>query len=418
MPSSTVSLPRISLLALPRHIVRRAGLDASPAATTAPELTPVLLWTMAVTCAAAVANLYYNQPLLAQTARSLGVGAGQVAILPTVAQLGFAAGVFFLAPLGDVVERRRLILGMVGLLILSLVSAALAPNLAVLTAANLAIGVTSVISTLVMPFAVSLSSPHERGKTVGTIASAMLLGILLSRSFSGVVGGIYGWRVMYWIATGLMVLLGVVLAKQMPATRPSETMRYGELLRSMLKLAQSEPQLRAATINGMLLYGALSAFWASLIFFLESPAYHQGPAAAGLFGLIGAASALAAPAMGRLSDRRGPKLLVGVMILALLLGYAELWLCGTNVWGLILGVAIIDVAAQSATISNQAAIYGLAPGAHSRLYTVYRSAYSIGGAAGAYLGLYGWSVAGWNGVCGVAVGMLLLALGLHVAGRK
>ncbi len=378
-----------------------------------PTLTPALRTTMAVACGLAIANLYYNQPLLAQIARSLHLTQRQVGILPTLTQAGFAIGVFFIAPLGDVLERRRLILTMLALVTLSLIAAAIAPSLPCLAVASLAIGVTSVISTLVLPFAVALSSPNERGATVGSIASAMLIGILLSRTLSGAIGQVAGWRVMYAIAACLMIALAFTLRALLPRSQPAARLAYGPLLRSMLGFLRTQPVLREATLNGMTCYAALSAFWATLVFLVEGPAYRYGPAAAGLFGVVAAGGALLVPRIGKLADRYSPRLLVGVATASMLAGYVLLWAFGTHLWGLVAGVIVLDMANQAATVSNQASVYSLSSEAHSRLYTVYRASFSLGGSVGAYLGVWGWSVWGWNGVCGVGVTLLTIALVLH-----
>ncbi len=384
----------------------------APAAT-ATQLTRSLLTTMAMACGLAVANLYYNQPLLPEVARTFDASVRQVGILPMLTQSGFALGVFLLAPLGDTTERRRLILIMLALVTASLLGAALAPNLGVLAVASFAIGVTSVISTQVLPFAVALGRPHERGKTVGSIASAMLLGVLLSRTLSGFVGEYFGWRVMYGVAALLMVGLAVAMKSLLPRSEPAVAMPYHQLIHSMWHLTREHALLRQATLNGMLLYGALSVFWATLVFWVESPAYNFGPAAAGLFGLVGALGALGAPLTGRLADRRSPRVLVGFAATAMLVGFLVLWAYGTHLAGLIAGVIVLDLAAQIGTISNQATVYSLPPEAHSRLYTVYRASYSLGGSVGAFCGVYMWSLYGWNGVCALGSGLVTTALACH-----
>jgi predicted MFS family arabinose efflux permease len=378
-----------------------------------PELTRALLMTMAVACGLGIANLYYNQPLLPQIARSLHVTIRQVGSLPVLAQVGFGIGVFFIAPLGDLFERRRLILTMLALVTLATTAAAFAPNLTCLAVASFAIGITSVISTLVMPFAVALSRPEERGKTVGTIASALLIGVLLSRTLSGVVGEMFGWRVMYGIAGVLMIALVLLMRALLPRSPAGTAMPYRRLLISLFHLFRQEAVLREATVNGMLCYGALSAFWATLVFYVESPVYGYGAAVAGMFGLVAALCALAAPLIGKLTDQRSPRLIVGWAVAFMLLGFVELWCIGEHLWGLIVGVILLDLAAQCATISNQVSVYSLAPEAQSRLYTVYRAAYSVGGALGAFLGVYAWSLYHWNGVCAVGCTLLALALLLH-----
>jgi predicted MFS family arabinose efflux permease len=218
---------------------------------------------------------------------------------------------------------------------------------------------------------------------------------------------------MYGIAAVLMIALALTLRALLPRSRPAASLSYGRLLSSMLGFLKTEAILREATLNGMLLYGALSAFWATLAFLVEGPAYRYGPAVAGMFGLVAAGGALTAPFVGRLADGRSPRFLVGVATGTMLIGFLTLLAVGAHLWGLIAGVIVLDVAAQAATISNQASVYSLAAEAHSRLYTVYRAAYSLGGALGAYLGAYGWSVARWPGVCVVGISLLTVALALH-----
>lgn len=381
-------------------------------------LTPALLATMAIACALGVANNYYCQPLLVAIARSLGTTDRAIGSVPTLTQVGMGIGILLLAPLGDKVERRRLILTTTLLCAASLVVISLAPSLFLLQLASLAVGLSSVVSTLILPFAVSLGRPSERGRTVGTIVSAMLIGILLSRTISGVVGEHLGWRTMFGCASVLMLLMACVLRLLLPKSRPGVALPYGRLIASMLDLAREHRVLREATLNGVLLYGALSAFWASLVFFVESPAYGYGPSVVGLFGFVGAASATVAPLAGRLADRHDPRRLVGFAAGLMLLSYVLLAVFGAHLWGLVLGIVGLDLAAQAATISNQASVYSLPEPVHSRAYTVYRAAYSLGGAAGTFLGVWGWSVAGWTGVCAVGMGLILTALAFHALAQR
>lgn len=377
------------------------------------ELTRPLLLLMAAACGMAVANLYYNQPLLPQIGRSIEATERQLGLLPMLTQAGFALGVFLLAPLGDTTERRRLILIMLGLVTVSLAGAAVSPNLACLAVASFAIGITSVISTQVLPFAVSLARPEERGKTVGTIASAMLMGVLLSRTLSGFIGEHFGWRAMYGLACALMVGLAILMKTMLPASRPSVSLPYPRLLLSMWHLTREYPLLRQATLNGILLYGSLSAFWATLVFQVEGPNFHYGPAATGMFGLVAALGAMGAPLAGKWADSRSARTLVGFAAVSMFAGFLILWGFGEHLAGLIAGVIVLDLGAQIATVSNQATVYSLAPEAQSRMYTVYRACYSLGGSAGAYGGVWAWSLWGWSGVCGFGLSLLAVALGCH-----
>ncbi len=391
---------------------------STSACANASGLSRSQLVVMAAACGLGIANLYYCQPLLGQIQRSLHSSMAQAGSLAVYTQLGFAVSVFFLAPLGDILERRRLILFMLVLVTIALGCAACARDITVLEIASLAIGFTSVISTLVLPFAVSLADEHQRGETVGAIVGAMLIGILLSRTLSGAVGEMFGWRSVYGTASVLMVFLAISLRLLLPKNQPKASMGYGSLIKTMLGFIKTEPVLRESTLNGMLLYGALSAFWATLVFLVASPAYGYGPAAAGMFGLVAAGGAIIAPRIGKLADRISPHVTVAIATSVMVVAYGVLWLFGTNLVGLVAGVLLLDMAAQSATISNQTMVTGLHQEAQSRLYTVYRAAYSVGGSMGAYLGVVGWSVDRWNGVCAVGTAMVCTALVIHIVARK
>lgn len=382
------------------------------------SLTLPLLITMAIACGLGVANLMYCQPLLGQISRSLHVTEPQVGTIPTLTQIGFAVGVLFIAPLGDVLERRRLIMTMLVLVSISLLVMAWSPSLAILQIAAFSVGITSVISTLVIPFAVHLAYPSQKGQTVGFIASAMLMGLLLSRTVSGTVGELLGWHAMFAIAALFMAGLFFALWALLPKSQPSSSLPYPELLRSMFGIVREHRSLREATYNGYLVYAALTAFWTTLIFLVESPAYGWGSKVAGMFGLVGATSALMAPITGKLADRHSPRMLVGVCTSLMLASYVVLYFFGTNLVGLILGIIGLDIAAQSTTISNQATVYSLPGEIHSRAYTVYRAFYSFGGATGAALGTWAWKLGQWHGVCLAAIGLLVLALSLHAFAQR
>ena len=381
-----------------------------------------LVLTMAVACAISVANLYYNQPLLALMARSFGVTETQVGVIPTLSQIGYAVGLGLLAPLGDIRERRRLILVMLCAVSAALASAALSPTLSLLALASLTIGLTTVVPQMLIPFAVHLSPPAARGRTVGIMMGGLLLGILLSRTVAGFVGAGPGWRAMYWIGAGLMLVLAGVLRLLLPESHPPEhALTYGGLLRSVVRLAREQPVLREAALSGALLFAAFSAFWATLVFHLSSPAFRLGSEAAGLFGLVGAVGALAAPVIGRLADRHSPQFLVGLGTGITLASYLAFWAVGGSLWGLILGVVLLDLGVHAAQVSNQTRVYSLLPAATSRLNTVYMVAYFVGGSAGSLLGTLGWSAGRWNGVClvGVALtGTALLTHGLAAARKR
>jgi predicted MFS family arabinose efflux permease len=365
---------------------------------------------MAAASAVSVANIYYCQPLLSEIGRSLGVPDSTIGYLPMWTQAGVALGMLSFVPLGDMFPRRKLIVLMSLASAVTIATMALAPNLALVNAAGFALGLTSIVPHLILPFAANLAPPERRGQIVGTVLSGLLLGILLARVVSGFVGDLLGWRAMYWIATAAMLTLAATLRYTLPYDRPERSLRYPELVRSIAQLVRTQPVLREASIVGGMLFGAFSSFWATLIFFLATPPYHYGPRVAGAFGIVGAVGVLFAPWAGRLTDRRGPAFTVFLAILTAIASYAVFYATGREIWGLVLGVILLDVGVQAGHVANQTRIYALIPEARSRLNTVYMVSYFLGGALGSALGAYGWSRWGWAGVCAAGALQLLIAL--------
>lgn len=364
---------------------------------------------MAIACGMSVANGYYNQPLLAQIERSLDISVQQVGLMPMFTQIGIAIGVFLLVPLGDLVESRRLMMIMLCANAGALVAVALAPSLNWLIVSSLVMGITTVVPYLIPPFAAHLAAPQERGKVVGMITSGIFFGILLARTVSGFVGAAFGWRSMYAIASGLMIFLAIILLRFLPTSQPSSRMSYPQLIRSLWELVTQQPLLRQAAIVQAMLFGTFNAFWTTLIFLLESPSYHYGSQVAGLFGLIGVIGAMAAPLVGRLADRKGPRLAVGIAIAITLASWVVLWLFGYQLLGLIVGVILLDLGVQAGHVSNQALIYSLLPEARSRLNTVYVVLAFVGAAIGSSLAAYSWSVWQWQGVSILSLFMVFVA---------
>jgi predicted MFS family arabinose efflux permease len=381
-------------------------------------LSRPLVLLMAITCGITVANLYYNQPLLAQMAHDFHVTARQISSIALLTQVGTACGMLLFVPLGDITERRRLIVILLGAVTLALLLAASATGLAWLSLASLAIGLLSVIPHLIVPFAAQLARPEQRGQAVGSVMSGLLIGILLARTVSGSLGALFGWRAVYLLAAVLMVALALTLLRLLPRSRPSVALSYGGMLLSLTHLVRQQPLLRQAALIGALIFGAFSAFWTTLVFLLERAPYRYHPAsqAAGLFGLVGVVGAAAAPLVGRVADRYGPRFTLGVALMVLVGSYAVFALFGFALWGLILGVILLDFGVQSAHVSNQTRLYGLLPEARSRLNTVYMVCYFIGGSIGSALGAWGWSLAGWRGVCAAGLTLSGLALVVYALG--
>jgi predicted MFS family arabinose efflux permease len=336
---------------IPADLLRRRethGAGAGSGARASGRLTYVI----AVACGLSVANLYYNQPLLADIARTFGVSVRGVGAVPTFAQVGYAIGLLALVPLGDVVQRRRLVVTLLLLVSAALAAAALARSLAMLAAASLAVGVFTVVPQVLLPLAAQLSAPERRGRAVGTVMMGLLLGILLSRTFSGVLGERLGWRAVYWAACGAMLLLTVALGPLLPPHDVHADLTYAGLLRSVFEQVLRFPVLRQAMLNGALVFAGFSAFWATLVFRMEAPPFHLGARAAGMFGLVGAAGAMVAPAAGRLADRVAPRSIIAAASALLLLSFVVFWVGGSSLVGLAAGVFLLDVAVQAAQVTN------------------------------------------------------------------
>lgn len=391
---------------------------ATAAVSVSPGIPRRIVWLMGAACALIVANLYYLQPMLADVARSVQASESQVGIVATLAQVGYALGMLLLVPLGDALNRRTLIVASVLAVALALMALALAPNLVLLGVASLLVGVFTIGAQIIVPFAASLARPEERGRVIGTVMSGLLIGILLARTVSGLVSEAWGWRAMFWLAAATMLVLSVALRFSLPADAPRGELRYSQLLGSLWTLLRTQPVLREVSAFGGLAFGAFSAFWVTLVFHLELPPFQYGAAVAGLFGLVGVVGALAASVVGKLSDRMPARRISGITLTISLLSFVVFWLAGSWIWGLVVGVILLDLGVQATHISNQTRVFALIPEARSRLNTVYMVTYFVGGALGSTLGTFAWGAAGWAGVCFVGVVLVGAALLVYALGLR
>jgi predicted MFS family arabinose efflux permease len=384
-----------------------------------------LILLLAASAGLGVAALYYSQPMLGVLGADIGAPARTVGFVPTLTQLGYALGILLLAPLGDRFDRRRLILAKAAVLVLALLGAAFSPSIVPLLAASLVIGLTATLAQDVVPAAATLAPEAHRGRVVGTVMTGLLLGILLSRVLSGFVAEHFGWRAMFVLAAASIALVGVAAARGLPHLRPTTQLGYGALLGSLARLWQRHGALRRATFAQALLSVGFSAFWSTLAVMLHGAPFHLGSAAAGAFGLAGAAGALAAPLAGRMADRRGPErvirigaALVAVSFAAML--FAPLMAPAARL-GLIVASAVgFDFGLQAALIAHQTVVYGIDPAARGRLNAVFFTGVFIGMAAGSALGALVLAQWGWPAVAllGVLSGLGALAVRLWPAGGR
>ena len=380
------------------------------------DLPRPLLALLAVTAGVTVANLYYCQPLLGAMAAAFHVRPGGVTAVATATQLGTAVGFVLIIPLGDSRERKSLILATIGVAALLLTAAACCSSVGWLTAAGFALGVFGVTPHLAVAYAAGLAAPERRGRTVGLVMSGLLVGILLSRTLSGFVGARAGWRAVYTLAAVLMVLLAAVLAVCLPAQRPDRRVPYRQLLGSLWPLWRAEPVLRRHALIGALGFGAFSVFWTTLAFHLARLPGHYGSETAGLFGLVGAAGALAAAVAGRLAERVGPRPLNGAALVLTAGSFALMAAAPQSLLVLAVGVVGMDAGVQASHISNQTRIYALSAEQRNRLNSVYMVTYFLGGACGSALGSAAWAGYGWTGVCAAGAAFATAAILVLFAG--
>ncbi|QMT85313.1 MFS transporter [Companilactobacillus pabuli] len=369
---------------------------------------------MAVVTGVIVANLNFIQPIENLIATDFGVSKAVVGILAMVTQLGYAFGLLLIVPLGDIFDRYHLIQFMMVLSIISLIVAFLAPNAAVFAVATTLIGITSVAPQIIIPYAGYLAPALQRGKVLGIVLSGLLTGILLSRSFSGLLGSIMPWQDIYLVAAVIDLIFLVIVHRFMPKDqRGHQDLNYLSVIKMLPKLFITQKELRGSSINGFCMFGMSNVLWSTLAFYLADQ-YHLGSNVAGLLGLLGIAGVLVAPWVGDLVDQKSPKLTIGLSMIFSGLAFVIFWLVGFWIIGLIVGIVLLDLGTQFSQVSNQAIVQSINRKQSSRNNSVFMFSYFLGGSIGTLSATWAWGQFGWSGVCVVAFVFLLISILDHL----
>jgi predicted MFS family arabinose efflux permease len=415
-----ISDGRAARAATRSEIAEPAGTDAREAENRQ-GISPAVARLFSIACGLAVANVYYAQPLLDSMADEFDIGHAAIGLVITVTQIGYGVGLLFVVPLGDLLDRRQLIVGQSLLSALALLVIAFAPTGAVLLTGMAAAGLLAVVTQVLVAYAAILAGAAERGRIVGSVTSGIVIGILLARTVSGTLSDILGWRSVYMVSAAATVVIAALLRKALPRqTVPSLRMSYPRLIGSVFTLFIEEPVLRIRATIALLIFSAITMLWTPMVLPLSAPPFSLSHTEVGLFGLAGAMGAIGAARAGRLADRGLAQRTTGISLTLMLASWLPISLLGHSIWGLIIGVVTIDFGLQSVHVANQSLIYRVRPEAQSRLTAGYMVFYSIGCAIGSIASTVVYAQAGWNGVCTAggaisAIALVFWALTRHLA---
>ncbi|MGY4176260.1 putative MFS family arabinose efflux permease [Bradyrhizobium sp. USDA 4518] len=393
----------------------------NPGATTARALSPAVVLLFAVACGLSVANIYFAQPLLDTMAQDLSITPAVIGGVVTLTQIGYAFGLMLIVPLGDLWDRRRLIVGQTVLSAIALTIVGTAPNAAVLLVGMVLVGLLVVVIQVLVAYAATLAAPADRGRTIGTVTSGVVSGILLARFAAGALADLGGWRVVYLTSAALTLVLAALLARALPrhAPQPMAGSSYAKLLRSTLALFVEEQVLRERAVFALLIFASFSVFWSSVVLPLAAPPLSLSHTTIGMLGIAGLAGALAARNSGQFADRGWGQRTTGLSLLLMLAGWVPIACLNTSLWLVVAGVLMIDFAVQAIHVTNQSLIVAARPDAASRLVGGYMVFYSIGTGFGAISSTMAYAAAGWPGVCvlGAAISACALLYWVIVVSR-
>ncbi|MEC5165396.1 putative MFS family arabinose efflux permease [Flavobacterium sp. PL11] len=380
-------------------------------------LSNQVLYLLSISAGLVVANLYYNQPLLHQIAVSYKVSDAEVSNVALFTQLGYALGLLFIIPLGDKVSNKKILQWDFLVMVISLIAAGLANSLFILIISSFFVGFTSAIPQLFVPMAAQLSDDKNRGRAIGIVMSGLLIGILGSRVISGFVGEQFGWRVMFYAAAVMMVLLFVILKFKLPSIKPVFEGSYVSLMKSLYHYFSTDSSLRLATLRGGLAFAGLSAFWTTLVFLMED-SFGYGSTIAGAFGILGIVGALGATVVGKMGEKISNHSIIVFGTLLLIVSWIIIVFSGHSIIGLMAGVLLVDLGMQSLHITNQKIIFSNTPEARNRVNTIYMVGFFIGGAFGTVAGALAWGNYKWIGVGTLGIVLSVSILIVHLVFRK
>ncbi len=375
------------------------------------HLSSAVVLLFSIACGLAVANVYYAQPLLDAMAQAFAISPANIGIVVTLSQVGYGFGLLLLVPLGDLLNRRRLIVGQTLLSAVALLMIALAGNATWLLLGMVLTGLLAVVTQVLVAYAATLAAPEQRGRVVGVVTSGIVVGILLARTVSGAMADLAGWRSIFLLSAALTLLMALLLLRVLPKReQPQAPQGYWRLIGSVFVLFKQEPVLRQRAVLALLTFASAMVLWTPMVLPLSAPPLSLSHSEIGLFGLAGAAGALAAARAGQLADRGLGHWTSGLSLLLMLASWLPIGLTESSLWALLLGVITFDLGLQAVHVTSQSMIYSVRPEAQSRLTAGYMLFYSIGSALGslASTAVYAW--AGWLGVCllGAAINGLAL----------
>ena len=378
-------------------------------------LSKKLLFIMSTAIAVTAANLYYNQPLIPSIGKSLRLSESVLGFIPSASQIGYAMAIFFISPLGDVMNRKVVIRNLSITLVIALLGVYIAPNFVVLITATFVVGLGANITQQLLPLGTSLATPENKGKVVATLMTGLTTGILLSRTLSGFIAEHFGWRSVFLSAAIIAAIIGVVLHIVLPSNKPVTKLKYSKLLGSMFTLVKTKPLLREAAFVGALWFSAFNALWATIAIHVMDAPFSFSVQQVGLLGFVGAAGIFGAKIAGKWGDKIGVRKVMTVSMALVLLSFIVLALGQNNIVILCIGIILLDLGVFGSQIPNQVRVFAIDVNAQSRTNAVYMLFYYIGASVGSAFGVSVISKFGWIGLTTLGFSLTTIALIFHLS---